>query len=270
MLDDAKAVRTQYRTAERLQTRINIHSRYSVNRQGFGNWILSQYRFQPGLSVLELGCGTGEIWKGQADLIRICKRLVLSDASEGMLRQARENLKEIPQIEFQQIDIQDIPFPDASFDGVIANMMLYHVPELQKGLREAARVLKEDGTFYCATYGEHGMMADICRMFRDDLIEDRTNHRFTLQNGAKQLKACFGDVQMVQYEDELAVTNVEDMVDYIFSLTGISDLQKLPRDRIREVLKANMTDGILRIPKEYGLFISKGPKRGTPSDGQAS
>lgn len=35
---------------------------------------------------------------------------------------------------------------------VIANRMLYHVPDLNKGLSEARRVLKNGGPFYCATY----------------------------------------------------------------------------------------------------------------------
>ena len=49
-------------------------------------------------------------------------------------------------------------FKDNSFDIVIANMMLYHVPDIHKGLSEVRRVLKSDGAFYCATYGENGIV----------------------------------------------------------------------------------------------------------------
>ena len=70
-----------------------------------------------------------------------------------MLHNAKETLQGQTGIEYRVIDIQDIPFADHEFDAVIANMMLYHVPDLQKGLREVKRVLKPDGTFYCATYG---------------------------------------------------------------------------------------------------------------------
>ena len=59
------------------------------------------------------------------------------------------------------------------------------------------------------------------------------------------------------YKDALAVTNVDDLVDYICSLTGMSDLRKLPRETIRSVLAAHMVDGVLRIPKEYGMFIAR-------------
>ena len=157
-INDRATVKNQYRTADKLNTRISIHSKYSTNKQGFGNWITSQYQIRDGASVLELGCGTGDMWIGKNAIISRCNRFILSDFSEGMLNKAKEMLHNQTGIEYRQIDIQDIPFADHEFDVVIANMMLYHVPDLQKGLREVNRVLKEDGAFYCATYGEHGMM----------------------------------------------------------------------------------------------------------------
>ena len=45
-------------------------------------------------------------------------------------------------VSFQQIDIQDINFPEETFDVIIANYMLYHIPDLQKALYEVKRVLK--------------------------------------------------------------------------------------------------------------------------------
>ena len=212
---ETKVTREQYRTSANLGTRISIHDKYSTNKQGFGNWITAQYTFPEGASVLELGCGTGSMWQGKEDLIRRCGRLILTDFSAGMLDKARENLCEYSGIEFQCVDIQHIPFQDHSFDAVMAHMMLYHVPDLEQGLREVRRVLKEGGTFYCATYGENGIMGWICETFGDYGVTDQTNHRFTLQNGEAQLRPFFGDVKRELYEDSLAVTNVEDMADYI-------------------------------------------------------
>ena len=73
----------------------------------------------------------------------------------------------------------------------------------------------------------------------------------------EKLKSVFGSVQRLLYEDALEVTNVDDLVDYIRSLTGMTDLQKLPEETIRSVLVQNMRDGVLRIPKEYGMFIAR-------------
>ena len=50
---------------------------------------------------------------------------------------------------------------------------------------------------------------------------------------------------------------MEDLVDYIFSLTGMTDLRRIPREKVRRVLENNMSNGILYVPKEYGMFIAK-------------
>ena len=254
-----ETVKEQYCTSDKLSIRITLHSKYSVNKQGFGNWIYSHYRIREGMSVLELGCGTGEMWCGKDDIVRRCSRLILSDFSEGMLETAKENLRDFPEIEYRCIDIQNIPFPDKTFDVVIANMMLYHVPDLAKGLMEVQRVLKDSGTFYCATYGENGMMEHVDLMFDEFPVSGARNYSFTLQNGKKILEDHFSKVQMLQYEDALEVTDVEDMIDYIYSLPSWSDIQDLPRDTIRSTLERNMHDGILRLPKDYGMFIAEGP-----------
>ncbi len=57
-LNDKKSVEKQYQTSNNLNARISIHDKYSVNKQGFGNWITSLYAIGEGMKVLELGCGT--------------------------------------------------------------------------------------------------------------------------------------------------------------------------------------------------------------------
>ena len=256
VLNSRSAVEKQYTSSDNLQTRISIHDKYSTNKQGFGRWIAEHYRFPERASVLELGCGTGSMWLGQEALAASCSRLLLSDLSEGMLQTARETLRGYDAIEYRVIDIQDIPFPDRSFDAVIANMMLYHVPDLHRGLSEVRRVLKPGGTFYCATYGEHGIMEYICGLFGMNGA-GQANRLFTLQNGAAQLREHFSDVRRDDYPDSLAVTDVRDLVDYICSLTGMAALRDIPREEMAAVLTANMKDGVLSIPKEYGMFTAR-------------
>ena len=255
-LTDTKTLNSQYGTADKLNTRISIHTKYSVNKQGFGNWITEHYRFPEHASVLELGCGTGDMWKGKRDLAARCGRLILTDFSAGMLDQAKETLTDMDGIEYRVVDIQEIPYPDQSFDAVIANMMLYHVPDLGKGLGEVRRVLKNGGVFYCATYGENGMMEYIGSLFSGYNIRTAVSTNFTLQNGKEKLSPFFPEVSRDLYEDALLVTDVEDLVDYIFSLSGMTDLRKLPRETVREVLSRHMAGGVLRVPKEYGMFIA--------------
>lgn len=255
-LNLAGAVKKQYATSEKLDIRISIHEKYSVNRQGFSNWIAQHYAFFQGASVLELGCGTGTFWRSQPELVNACNPLILSDFSAGMLETAKDTLKQYPSVRYQIIDIQDIPFPDHSFDFVIANMMLYHVPDPERGLKEVQRVLKPGGVFYCATYGENGIMEYLSGLFGQYGIREQMNHTFTLQNGAGLLERFFQRVQRDDYPDALAVTCMDDLADYVYSLSGMSALQDLPRETLISEFNARTVNGVLHVPKEYGMFIA--------------
>lgn len=256
-INDKEVVQKQYENAANLNTRISIHDKYSVNKQGFGNWITSQYQIAVGIRILELGCGTADMWKDNISLLNNCSELVLTDLSEGMLTTARNNMVNVQNVTYQIVDIQEIPFKSNSFDIVIANMMLYHVPDLKKGLSEVKRVLKEDGSFYCATYGENGIVPFIADLLKPYGAEGRVNKNFTLQNGKQILAQYFSSIEMREYIDSLEVTNVDDMLDYIYSLSNMTNIGNINREAVRKVLKQNMVDGILKVPKEYGMFICK-------------
>ncbi len=255
-LNNTGILKKQYANADHLNTRISIHDKYSTNKTGFGNWIVSHYNIKPGMKVLELGCGTGAMWKGRDEIIHNCARLILSDFSEGMIAAAKAALSKYNHIEYMVIDIQDIPFKADSFDVVIANMMLYHVPDLQKGLSEVRRVLKASGTFYCATYGEHGIVEYISDLLSPYGITDYTNKNFTLQNGRTLLSNVFHQIEQLEYKDSLRVTDIDDIVEYIYSLSSMTALNTLPRVEVRKILAQNMEDGVLNIPKEYGMFTA--------------
>lgn len=249
-------VRAQYKTDSNLKTRISIHDKYSTNKQGFGNWIVSHYNIPLDANVLELGCGTGSMWKEHLNLVKDA-HLILTDFSKGMLESARQNLSTSENITFEIVDIQNIPYPDNSFDIVIANMMLYHVPDLHLGLSEVRRVLKPGGHFYCATYGEHGIVEFVARLLHAQDVSGNIGTTFTLQNGYDTLSAHFDCVQRLDYVDSLAVTCIDDFIDYIYSLSSLSGIAQLPRNVLQDALESKTENGILHVPKEYGMFICK-------------
>jgi ubiquinone/menaquinone biosynthesis C-methylase UbiE len=236
-INNTAIVKQQYANADNLNTRISIHDRYSTNTVGFGNWIVSHYRIDNGMKVLELGCGTGDMWNGRDTLINSCSKLVLSDFSEGMVATTKELL--------------------CNYDNiVIANMMLYHVPDLERGLAEVRRVLKKNGSFYCATYGEHGIIEYLSKILAAYGVKDNLNKNFTLQNGDEILSRFFLKVEKLEYIDSLAVTCVDDMVDYIYSLSSMSALGNIAKKEIKQILIQNTVNGVLNVPKEYGMFIA--------------
>lgn len=255
-INDTDFVKQQYAAADNLKTRISIHDKYSTNKMGFQNWIVSNYCIKENMKVLELGCGTGVMWKNREALISLCSKLILSDFSEGMITAAKNNVGTYDNVEYKLIDIQKIPYEEETFDIVIANMMLYHVPDIKKGLAEVRRVLKSGGNFYCATYGEHGIVEYLSRILSAYDIEDNVNKNFTLQNGKEILYESFSEVKRLDYADSLAVTDMDDMVEYIYSLSGMTSLNNVSKQRIKEILMDNMVNGVLNVPKEYGMFIA--------------
>ena len=255
--NDTEAVRTQYSSSYGLNIRIAFHDMYSTNKYGYGNWILSNYEIFEGAKVLEVGCGTAGMWVGYDDLIARCGLLTLTDMSEGMLSAARGNIGERKNIAYALADIQNIPLADDSFDVVIANSMLYHVPKIESALREVRRVLKTGGIFYCATYGEHNFTDVLADWFELDGESFKPNHNFTMQNGERILKAAFTNVEAKFYEDSLQITNIDDLVDYLRSLVSFKAIIDLPSERIREILTRHSCNGTIELPKEYGMFVCR-------------
>jgi len=250
-LSDKAAMNTQYATSARLETRISIHEKYSRNQQPFAEWIVSHYALVPGEQVLELGCGTGGMWRG-VTLPESC-HVTLTDFSAGMLETAKASTAHLA-ADYAVVDAQDIPYPDAAFDVVIANMMLYHVPDIAKALAEIRRVLKPGGRFLAATFGENGVVQAVAAMLG---MRFDTNMRFTLQNGGEQLAACFAQVERHDREDALDVTDLRDLIAYLRSMQQMTALADVPDEKLLAAFAPHVRDGVLSLPKEYGLFICR-------------
>lgn len=250
-------IEKQYQTTKNLNTRISIHEKYSTNQQSFADWIMSHYKIEPNYRILELGCGTASMWENNRFLLDESVHLTLTDFSVGMLEAAKKNTDGFPSVDYRVVDIQNIPYENSSFDMVIANMMLYHVPNLDKGLSEVRRVLKPDGKFYCATYGEHGIMEFINNTLQEYHICGSINKNFTLQNGGQSLAKHFSEVALFVRDDALAITHIPDFVEYVLSLSSLSGIENMDAEVLRKAFVAKSRDGILYIPKEYGLFICK-------------
>jgi ubiquinone/menaquinone biosynthesis C-methylase UbiE len=113
---------------------------------------------EAGQSVLDVGCGTGSLTllakeaAGQGLVAGI-------DPSVEMIETARKKAaRKKADIDFRAAVIEDLPFPDASFDVVLSSLMLHHLPDSVKdaGLAEVMRVLKPGGLFLAVDLGASG------------------------------------------------------------------------------------------------------------------
>lgn len=213
--------RPQYRDSTNLRARASLHARFSTNEVDWVRWVFERLDLQPESRVLELGCGTGQLWRRNLqDLPRGCE-VVLSDLSPGMASEARDLLAPDRRFTACVCDAQLLPFPEASFDQVVANHMLYHVPDRKRALREMWRVLKTGGRLMAATNGR-SHMRELFRML--DRVTPGAKNRpfpvensFSLQNGAGQLREWLADVSMIPRDDSLEVTEAGPVVAYALS-----------------------------------------------------
>ena len=53
----------------------------------------------------------------------------------------------------------------------------------------------------------------------------------------------------------MEVTDIDDIVDYIYSLSSMTELNSATRQETKEILEGHMVSGVLRVPKEYGMFV---------------
>ncbi len=255
---ESEYVEKQYENVLALNERKNLHEKYSVNKKGFTSWLYEQYNFPTECSILELGSGKGDLWKNHISDIVPEFKLVLSDFSDGMVEYLRNEYAKSP-VNIKKIDIQDIPYDNDTFDIIIANSMLYHVPNIDKALCEVYRVLKKGGKFYTATFGENGLTKFIFDTLKELhlVTENKTNVSFTLQNGDEQLRRYFANVQRKEYYDKLEISESNDLVEYIYSMTSMKGLSESQKTKMIDFYETQKNAaGIIEIPKEYGTFIA--------------
>src|SRR5260221_3958427 len=95
--------------------------------------------------VLEVGAGTGfnlPHYPAGVD------QLTLTDGMEGMLRRARKRAGRVGRkVETTTAPVESLPFEDASFDTVVASLLLCSVDDQDRALGEIRRVLKPGGRY---------------------------------------------------------------------------------------------------------------------------
>jgi ubiquinone/menaquinone biosynthesis C-methylase UbiE len=98
------------------------------------------------ITVADVGCGAG--YMGVA-FERLVQRLILIDPSPAMLREAERRLGELsqpPELEYRQGSFEALPLADGEVDGLVAGMVLHHLPSPDDAMAELRRVLAPGGS----------------------------------------------------------------------------------------------------------------------------
>ena len=112
-------------------------------------------------AVLDVGCGTGELARLLLEK-NPHQAIVGIDISEEMLVQARQKLRNVERVTFEQASASALPIPDNTFEVVVSANAFHYFPEPEKALAEMRRVLKPDGKIVILDWCKDFLVCQIC------------------------------------------------------------------------------------------------------------
>jgi SAM-dependent methyltransferase len=244
--DDARYVAEQYRSSVNFDARARLYESFDVNPERWPRFVFACLRLAPGERLLEVGCGTGTLWKANADRLPAGVSLTLTDLSPGMLGESRRRLAALePAPQLRVADVQSLPFAEASFDVATANHMLYHVPNRARALAELARVLRPGGRLVASTYPwthllELRELAARVRLPAGMLPVGRNESEFDLEGALDEIGRVLRVERVERRDSALAVTDPEAVRAYVKSLSpengaAVESLERLHAHVARQI-----------------------------------
>lgn len=235
--------------------------------------VLDSIAAQPGQRVLDLACGPGILTLPLAEAVGPTGRVVGVDLASGMLDLLRRSAP--PQVEVRLMDIEELDFPDRSFDAVACGHGLQFCPNLLRALWQARRVLREGGVFAASLpTRSHGARARdlmeeaLAALPQAPATPDRTATMEVLGDPerarAALVAAGFQDVEVRHFEETIHYESPEDLVAKSCGWWAVAwRLEALPpaeQERVRaevtEVVRAKTGDGRIELPGATQVLVA--------------
>ena len=218
---DPRHVRTQYASETNLASRASLYA--DTTGPYAGDVAFDAVAEVAPQRLLDVGCGTG--WFGARVQSELGVAVNAVDQSERMVELARE-----AGVDAEAADVQRLPFGDAMFDCVAANWMLYHVPDLDLGLAEIARVLRPGGRLVAITNGKDHLI-ELWTLVGAGSERIGRDFGFGAENGEEILSRHFADVEVRDASGTVRIEDRDAIVRYVTSTErGKAYAEQLPVD----------------------------------------
>ena len=250
----------QYRDSQKLEARANLHRRYGTGGPNWFQWVVEHAQFAEGAKVLDIGCGPGWLWQQAHESVPAKLELTLADLSPGMVEEAVASARltsRYARVEGAVADAAALPFPDGSFDAVVACHMIYHVPDALRALLEFRRVLKPGGIVAVTTNLE-GNMASFyalgAAVFGGEASDPAANV-MGLRRVENLMRDCFEEVTVHELAGALHVTSVDDLVLALTSFPPGDGADNIAVAKLYELASLGVEEGGGKfvIPKTQGM-----------------
>lgn len=236
-LDDPDLIRQDYERPKRLAERMRV-TRQETDGGSPVQAVIDAVLERAPRTVLDIGCGDGAL---AAELAVSGPSVVAVDLSEAMVSLARAR-----GVDARVADIQDLPFPAASFDCVVAAWMLYHASDLDRAIAETTRVLTPTGRLVTGTLSSRHMQ----ELWDAMDFPPAAPITFSAENGHTVLAPHFGTVTQRRIEGRVSFATREEVRDYVAST--------IRRAHLVECVPAEL--GAMSAVSHHSVFTCDGPR----------
>jgi ubiquinone/menaquinone biosynthesis C-methylase UbiE len=266
--DQKQRVETDSGDANKLDLRNEIQEAYGAHPQPWFRWVFARIDLPERARILEIGGGTGSLWHENRDAIPPGWEIIISDLLPGMVATAQHNLDQLStETAFLSSDSQGLPFPDGSFDAVVAVGVLDLVPDLNQALAEIRRVIRPSGLF-ATTAGGRKHLLEMRQMLKPFLPGEKADQlggeegQFGLENGEAKLACYLENTRRQDYLDRLTFTEVQPILNYILSEDAITqELTLYGLGKFTRALKQDLTrQGKIEVVVQKCLFTTRKPQ----------
>ena len=237
-LDDPALVASEYADDARLRRRAAAYTGVGTATDARTLVVAAAAEAAPA-RMLEVGCGWGELAEWLAR--ETGAEVVATDLSPRMVELARDR-----GVDARLADVQALPFDDSSFDVVVAAWMLYHVPDLDRGIVEIARVLRPGGLLVAATnsiYHLHEM--------RELVGSGFSTITFSRETGEELLRPHFAHVRREDIDGTLRFADRAEVDEYVRASISMSPFVANLPPEIDEPFVARRANSIFVAEKAF-------------------
>jgi ubiquinone/menaquinone biosynthesis C-methylase UbiE len=226
-----------------------------------GQTLVEAAGIEPGMEVLDVACGTGNVTIPAA---KLAARVTGLDFAPRLLGEARERAADaMVEVELVEGDAQDLPFEDASFDRVVSCFGHMFAPDHERTADEMLRVCRPGGRIAIACWTPEGKIGEMFRTIGAVLPPPPDGFQPPVMWGTEEhVRELLGEARFSRHEVEWVDESVERYAQFMESSFGpLINAREVAGDAVHDAYLGYLNDaneagdGSMRFSGEYLVSV---------------